>query len=209
MHEAPARASDLRRRARTRRIVAVALGMVLLGLAALVQSEWQLSPPVRRLAGRAAYRGTKADLAHARARALLRGTNPGPSPVLITEVSAENRDVILDDDLAPSDWIELYNRSDRPVPLAGWRLAEAGRPHRGWVFPTITLPGRSYVVVWLSGKNRVGSAAGRRVNTRSPSSGTSRAMTTTGVRPRSWSFCSHCSTPIRHSGRRTCDTRSG
>jgi Lamin Tail Domain len=165
MHEASARAADLRRRVRTRRIVAVALGMALLGLAALVQSEWQLSPPVRRLAGRAAYRGAKADLAHARARASLRGTIPGPSPVLITEVSAENRDVILDDDLAPSDWIELYNRSDRPVPLAGWRLAEAGRPHRGWVFPAITLPGRSYVVVWLSGKNRVGSAAGRRVNT--------------------------------------------
>jgi hypothetical protein len=165
MDAASARASDLRQRVRTRGIVAVALGMVLLSLAALVQSEWHLSPPVRRLAGRAAYRGAKADLAHARARTFLRGAIPGPSPVLITEVSAENRDVVLDDDLAPSDWIELYNRSARPVPLAGWRLAESGRPHRGWVFPAITIPARSYLVVWASGKDRVGSAAGRRVNT--------------------------------------------
>jgi len=165
MDERSGLASGQRRRVRVGRIVALVLGMTLLGLAALVQSEWQLSPPVHRMGGRAAYRGEKADLAPSRARAFLRSTIPAPSPVLITEISAENRDIILDDDLAPSDWIELYNQSDRAVPLAGWRLAEAGRPHRGWVFPEITIAPRSYLVVWASGKNRVGSAAGRRVNT--------------------------------------------
>src|SRR5262249_19570217 len=58
-----------------------------------------------------------------------------------------------------------YNQSDRAVPLAGWRLAEAGRPHRGWVFPAITLAPRSYLIVWASGKDRVSSVTGRRVNT--------------------------------------------
>jgi hypothetical protein len=87
------------------------------------------------------------------------------SPVVLTEVSTGNHDVILDDDLAPSDWIELYNRSDRPVSLAGWRLVESGRPRRGWVFPDITLAPRAHQIVWASGQDRVGGAAGRRVNT--------------------------------------------
>lgn len=165
MDDVSVKTSDGRRRVRARRIVAVLGGMALLGLAALAQSAWQLSPPVSRLGGRAAYRGAKGDLVRARAGAFVRDTVPASSPVVITEVSADNRDVILDDDLAPSDWIELYNRSDRTVSLAGWRLVEAGRPRRGWIFPDIALEPRSYLIVWASGKDRVGSAAGRRVNT--------------------------------------------
>jgi hypothetical protein len=67
--------------------------------------------------------------------------------------------------LAASDWIELFNRSDQPTPLAGWRLVESGRPRRGWVFPEITIAPRSYLIVWASGKDRVSGAASRRINT--------------------------------------------
>jgi hypothetical protein len=149
---------------RTVRILALLGGVALLALAAAVQESWRLSPPVSRLAPRSRSEGP--DPARAQARALPRGTAPGSSPVLITEVSATNRDVILDDDLAPSDWIELYNQTDRPAPLAGWRLVESGRPRRGWVFPGITLAPKAYVIVWASGKDHVSGAASRRVNTR-------------------------------------------
>ena len=157
-------ASGRRRSVRSRRILALVAGGALLALAVLLQGSWHLSPPVDRLTARSASRGASPDSGRAHARALPRGTVPGSSPVLITEVSTVNRDVILDDDLAPSDWIELYNRSDRPVSLAGWRLVESGRPRRGWVFPEITLAPRSYLIVWASGKDRVSSAAGRRVS---------------------------------------------
>ncbi len=159
-----ANASESRRRLRRTRILALAAGGVFLILAVVAQDAWQLSPPVRRLATRASSRDPLDD-GRARGRGLARAVAPATTPVLITEVSASNRDVVLDDDLAPSDWIELYNRSDHPVALDGWRLVESGRPRRGWVFPGITVAPRSYLVVWASGKDRVGGAASRRVNT--------------------------------------------
>ena len=165
MDEGARQATAARRRVRAGRILALLGAMALLGLAVWIQDSWQLSPPVSRLGGRAAYRGEKADRQRVRAAGLLRDSVSSGSPLLITEVSADNRDVILDEDLAPSDWIELYNRSERAISLAGWRLAEVGRPRRGWLFPEITLAPRSYLIVWASGKDRVSSAAGRRVNT--------------------------------------------
>jgi len=42
------------------------------------------------------------------------------------------------------DWIELYNASKKPVRLAGWTLSDY---HHEWIFPDITLPARSYLVV--------------------------------------------------------------
>src|SRR5262245_22477328 len=164
MDEGTRPASVERRRLRTKRILALLGALALVGLAVWLQASWELAPPVNRLYGRAAYRGEKADRHRARAGGLIQASTLGASPVLITEVSADNRDVILDEDLAPSDWIELYNRSEQTVPLAGWRLVEAGRPRRGWLFPAISIAPRSYLIVWASGKDRVSSAAGRRVN---------------------------------------------
>jgi hypothetical protein len=151
---------------RTGRILALVASGALIGLAVLLQASWRLTPPVSRLVARATSRGAEPDPVRAHAHALPHATTSGSSPVLLTEVSAVNRDVILDDDLAPSDWIELYNQSAAPVPLVGWRLVERGRPRRGWLFPEITLGPGSHLTVWASGKDRVGSAAGRRVNTR-------------------------------------------
>ena len=159
-------ASGRRRRLRRGRILAVAAGGVFLVLAVLVQTSWRLSPPAHRLPGRSTERDAKPTPARAQARAVPRSTAAAASPVVISEVSTVNHDVILDDDLAPSDWIELYNRTDQSVSLAGWRLVESGRPRRGWALPDLTLAPRAHLVVWASGKNRVGSAAGRRVNTK-------------------------------------------
>ena len=145
------------------RILGLVGGGIFLALAVLIQESWRLSPPMDR---RAASRREDRDRGRDQARTLPHRTTPGSSPVILTEMSTVNDDVILDDDLTPSDWVELYNRSDRTVSLAGWRLMEGGRPRRGWVFPEITLSPRTHLIVWASGKDRVSSAAGRRVNTR-------------------------------------------
>jgi hypothetical protein len=161
-----ASASGRGRGVRRARILGLGAGGALITLAVLIQGAWQLSPPVSRLATRAVSRSETPPLVRTRARSHPRGAAPGSSPVILSEVSAVNRDVVLDDDLAPSDWVELYNQSDQPVQLAGWRLVETGRPRRGWVLPRLALGPRAYLIVWASGKDRVGSAAGRRVNTR-------------------------------------------
>ena len=83
------------------------------------------------------------------------------SPVVLNELMTANPQVILDEDLAPSDWIELYNRSERPVPLAGWSLADGRRSRRRWVLPDVLLPPGAHLVVWASGKDRAGGAVAR------------------------------------------------
>ncbi len=158
-------ASGSGRGTRRIRIAALVAGGAFLALAVLVQGTWRLSPPASRWVTRVLSGEAPADSGRVQARAHPRSPAWAASPVVLTEVSTVNHDVILDDDLAPSDWVELYNRTDRPVSLAGWRLAESGRPRRGWVFPALTVAPRTHLIVWASGKDRVGGAAGRRVVT--------------------------------------------
>jgi hypothetical protein len=147
-------------------VVALVAGGTLLGLVVLIQAAWRLAPPVSRLEARAAARSEEPDDRPITVTEGARAAAKNSSPVVLTEMAAVNRDVVLDDAHAPSDWIELYNRSEEAVSLGGWRLVESGRPRRGWVFPALTLAPRSYLIVWASGKDRIDSAASRRVNTR-------------------------------------------
>jgi hypothetical protein len=45
--------------------------------------------------------------------------NPKPGEVIINEFVAVNRAGLTDEDGDYSDWIEIYNRSNQPVNLAG------------------------------------------------------------------------------------------
>jgi len=58
-----------------------------------------------------------------------------------------------------ADWIELYNTGDTPVDLTGWRLTDDYDDLARWQFPAgVQLPGRSYLVVFASGENRMNPA---------------------------------------------------
>lgn len=74
--------------------------------------------------------------------------------VLINEFMAANRYFLRDEDGDYSDWIELYNSADISVPLDGCYLTDNSRRLTMWRFPTITMPPKSYLLVWASGKNR-------------------------------------------------------
>ena len=53
-----------------------------------------------------------------------------------------------------SDWIEIYNQTDSPINLGGWGLTDKQSAPLQWQFPAgTTLQGRSYLVVFASGKN--------------------------------------------------------
>ena len=75
--------------------------------------------------------------------------------VVINEVCAENHGSLQDEDGATPDWVELYNNSSTAANLGGWGLSDvAGIPLK-WTFPAGTmLAGRSFLVVFLSDKNR-------------------------------------------------------
>lgn len=57
----------------------------------------------------------------------------------------------------PADWIEVLNRSSRPVSLEGFALSDGPSPSRRWTFPDVVLPGGESLIVWADGFNRVGS----------------------------------------------------
>jgi hypothetical protein len=82
------------------------------------------------------------------------------SQVFITEFMAGNANTLRDEDGSYSDWLEIYNASLDPVSLGGWYLTDDPGTLTKWRFPAgVTLPSRSYLLVWASGKNRTDPAA--------------------------------------------------
>lgn len=79
-----------------------------------------------------------------------------PSPVCINEVSAGN-DIYINEYGKKADWLELYNRSDEDVDLAGYYLSDdASKPlkHQITSDPDVStiLPAYGHRVVWCDGK---------------------------------------------------------
>ncbi len=85
--------------------------------------------------------------------------SPAPTPdvlagaLRISELMAENRVTLPDEDGDFSDWIELENVSEAPVALEGWQLCDGGE---GWVLPAGELAPGEALLLFASGKDRAG-----------------------------------------------------
>ncbi len=76
--------------------------------------------------------------------------------IRINEVMADARTGIYDEDRELSDWIELYNTTDRPISLEGFALSDKENDPLKWRFPKdAVIPSRGYYLVFCSGKNRL------------------------------------------------------
>ena len=76
----------------------------------------------------------------------------GNSPVFLSEISPSNAN-LKDNDGNDPGWVEFYNSSDAPVSLKGYALTDDLSNPRRWVFGNATVPAKSFMVVFLSGKN--------------------------------------------------------
>lgn len=85
--------------------------------------------------------------------------------VVINEFMAENVSGLRDEESDQEDWIELFNRGNTDVNLAGWALTDDATEPGKWVFPAITLRARQYLVVFASAKDRRPTAPGGRLHT--------------------------------------------
>ncbi len=74
--------------------------------------------------------------------------------IVINEVVGSNSTTILDEDKSSSDWIELYNWGDTTVNLAGFGLSNDKSLPLKWVFPSVDIPAKGFLLVFASGKNR-------------------------------------------------------
>lgn len=73
---------------------------------------------------------------------------------LISEFMAANAGVLQDEDGDFSDWIEIYNASADTAYLGGWSLTDDRSEPSKWVFPSVKIDPREYLVVFASGKDR-------------------------------------------------------
>ena len=74
--------------------------------------------------------------------------------IVINEVVASNSTTILDEDMSSSDWIELYNWGDSTVNLAGFGLSNEKSLPLKWIFPSLAIPAKGFLLVFASGKDR-------------------------------------------------------
>ncbi len=79
------------------------------------------------------------------------------STIKINEVMSSNLITLADEDGDYSDWAEITNTGAEPVDISGYALSDNESTPREWLFPegTVLNPGE-YIVVFLSGKDKVG-----------------------------------------------------
>lgn len=82
------------------------------------------------------------------------GVGEAPSPPDLTEFLADSADAIRDEDGDTSDWIEVSNRSPFVLDLAGYALTDDPANLRKWVFPSVKIAARGFLLVRASGKDR-------------------------------------------------------
>ena len=74
--------------------------------------------------------------------------------IVINEVVGSNSTTILDEDKNSSDWIELYNWGDTTVNLADFGLSNDKTQPLKWIFPSVDIPAKGFLLVFASNKNR-------------------------------------------------------
>ncbi|MDO4866981.1 MAG: lamin tail domain-containing protein [Clostridia bacterium] len=83
-----------------------------------------------------------------------RGLDVQDGEVELSEIMSANVTAFPDEDGAYHDYIEVHNRTDREVSLAGYWLSDnAAKPNK-WQFPDVRLPADGYLAVHCSGTSR-------------------------------------------------------
>ena len=72
--------------------------------------------------------------------------------IVITEFLADNNSTLLDGDGNASDWIEIHNTSSSDVDLTGWYLTDDPSDLQRWPFPSLSIRGGEFLVVFASGQ---------------------------------------------------------
>ena len=82
------------------------------------------------------------------------GLSASADLVLSEFLASSSSKGFLDEDGESSDWIEIHNNGDTAVNLAGYYLTDDPAKLDLWRFPTRTLEGGAYVIVFASGNDR-------------------------------------------------------
>ena len=73
------------------------------------------------------------------------------SPLVLSEVMADNASFAPASDGGYYDWIELYNSSSEAIDLTGYGLSDSADKPSRWRFPAVTIQPGEYLLVYASG----------------------------------------------------------
>lgn len=82
-------------------------------------------------------------------------TDVGGSAVVINEVCSKNTYYPHPDDGVTYDWIELYNRTDREVSLAGWGISDNETKVKHRFGSSVSVPARGFLLLWARGEENM------------------------------------------------------
>ena len=77
------------------------------------------------------------------------------SGLCLNELLASNRSGLRDDAGVSSDWVEVHNTGNRALRLAGYCLTDDLKVPDKWTFPNNRIAADGYLLVWMSGMDRV------------------------------------------------------
>ena len=80
---------------------------------------------------------------------------PYASPVIINKIGMADPTGPRDTFNIPHDWIELYNRSDKPYNLKNCQLSDNPRKPKKWILPNITLGPKQSTIIWATGEQNI------------------------------------------------------
>jgi len=76
------------------------------------------------------------------------------SKLYINEIMAINSNTIKNSDNENSDYIEIYNGYDYDIDLTGYYLSDELMSTKKWIFPSLTIKSKEYLVIFASGKDK-------------------------------------------------------
>lgn len=76
--------------------------------------------------------------------------------IFVNEVCASNTAIVADEDGDYEDWIELYNSGEEAVNLDGYFISDDDGMPFMYALPEVWIEAGGFLVIWASGKDRVG-----------------------------------------------------
>ena len=81
------------------------------------------------------------------------GADGDISKIIINEICAKNKSNLKDKSGDYPDWVELYNPTDKVVNLAGAGISDDAEKPLKWVFPSVNIQPKGYLIVFCSDKD--------------------------------------------------------
>ena len=76
--------------------------------------------------------------------------------LVINEIMTSNKGVYNDPEGNSFDWLELYNGSDEIIDLTNYGLSDKNSGEVKWIFPSVKINAKSYLVIYLADETREG-----------------------------------------------------